>query len=139
MRNCLARLSINFPVFALFKFELAQSYEIDANSTYSKEVGLKDYMSDLLGSSSYNGKQNSIGHNFRANVDQGKIASQSIGYGNSSKVGNLGITYIEEKAVVNSILTQGTRTLNINFGSNKFYDYSTIVSNFSYDFQSKKI
>ena len=44
----------------LFGFQLGQSYEIDGNSTYNKEVGLKDYMSDLLGTSYYNGKKNGI-------------------------------------------------------------------------------
>ena len=44
----------------LVKLSLAQSYEFDANSNYNKEVGLKDYMSDLLGSISYNGEKNIV-------------------------------------------------------------------------------
>ena len=117
----------------LFNFEIAQSYEIDANSTYNKEVGLKDYMSDLLGASSYSGKNNTLSHSFRLNVDQGKIASQNFDYSNSSKIGTFNIGYSEEKQEVNSILEKGTKNLNIGFGSSIFSDYSSINTNLSYD------
>ena len=117
----------------LFKFEIAQSYEIDANSTYNKEVGLKDYMSDLLGASSYSGEKNILSHSFRLNVDQGKIASQNFNYSNSSNIGTFTLGYNEEKKEVNSILEKGTKNLSVGFGSSIFSDFSSINTNLSYD------
>ena len=45
---------------------MSQSYEFDANSNYNQDVGLRDYMSDLLGNISYSGNKNSF-ENFQIN------------------------------------------------------------------------
>ena len=117
----------------LFKFELFQSYELNPNSNYNKDVGLKDYMSDLLGSSSYDGIKNDIIHNFRFNIDQGKIKSQSLSYNNISRLGISNIEYTQERVENNSILENGSEVLIISYASNKFYDYSTLSFNTSFD------
>ena len=65
------------------KFSLSQSYEFDANSNYNKDLGLNDYMSDLLGRISFDGLNNDLQHDFRFNVDQGLIKSQSFIYKNT--------------------------------------------------------
>ena len=101
-----------------FKFSLSQSYEFDANSNYNKDVGLKDYMSDLLGSFTFSGTNNSLGHNFRFNVDQGLINSQSLSYVNTNKIGETKINYYQQRVENNSILESGSETLGINFSSN---------------------
>ena len=107
-----------------FKFSLAQSYEFDTNSTYSKDVGLKDHMSDLLGNLTYDGLKNDFLHNFRFNVDQGLIKSQSISYRNSSKIGNSSISYSQSRDELDTILTSSNETLSLGFSSNKFLKYS---------------
>ena len=43
-----------------FKIALSQSYEFDANSNYNTDVGLRDYMSDLLGQFKYDTTSNKI-------------------------------------------------------------------------------
>ena len=48
----------------LYSFEVGQSYEFEADNSYSKDVGLNNYMSDLLGSSTYDGANNYFHHNF---------------------------------------------------------------------------
>jgi len=115
------------------KLSLSQSYEFDANSNYNQDVGLRDYMSDLLGSITYNGKKNTLGHNFRFNVDQGLIKSQSLALTNNSLLGATEITYTQERVENNSILTTGSERLNLGFTSNKFKKYSAINLSSSFD------
>ena len=115
------------------KLSLSQSYEFDANSNYNNDVGLKDYMSDLLGSFSFSGANNTLDHNFRFNVDQGLINNQSLSYVNNSKIGKSQITYHQQRVETNSILETGSETLGINFTSNKFLNYSKIRFESSFD------
>ncbi len=117
----------------LLKLSLSQSYEFDANSNYNKDMGLKDYMSDLLGSINYDGLNNDLQHNFRFNVDQGLIKSQSFTYKNTNIIGTSEIKYSQERVENNSILESGTETLDINFSSNKFFNYSKINLSSTFD------
>ena len=113
---------------------LSQSYEFDNNSQYNKEVGLKDYMSDLLGSSSLSTGNNSLTHDFRFNVDQGVIKSQSLNYTNTSKLGSLGAVYYEDKIENNSILQTNQKKIDLTYTSSKIKKYSKISITSSYNF-----
>ena len=117
----------------LLKLSLSQSYEFDANSNYNKDMGLKDYMSDLLGSINYDGLNNDLQYDFRFNVDQGLIKSQSFTYKNANIIGTSEIKYSQERVENNSILESGTETLDINFSSNKFFNYSKINLSSTFD------
>ena len=110
----------------LFKVELSQSYEFDLNSNYNHDVGLKDHLSDLLGLTSYKGEKHNFGHSFRLDPDIGKFKSQSISYSNNSFLGNASIVYSESRKETNNILRRESETLDLNFGSNKILNYSTI-------------
>tara|TARA_Y100000590_G_scaffold105881_1_gene120556 strand:+ start:2216 stop:4435 length:2220 start_codon:yes stop_codon:yes gene_type:complete len=115
------------------KFSLSQSYEFDANSNYNVDMGLKDYMSDLLGQLKYDGESNDLTHDFRFNVDQGLIKSQTLSYDNYNKLGSSSIKYTQERLENNSILTTGTETLDISFSSNKFLKYSDVNLSSTFD------
>jgi len=117
----------------LLKLSLSQSYEFNANSNYNKDLGLNDYMSDVLGSINYDGLNNDLQHNFRFNVDQGLIKSQSFTYKNTNIIGTSEIKYSQERVENNSILESGTETLDINFSSNKFFNYSKINLSSTFD------
>ena len=117
----------------LFKLSLSQSYEFDADSSYNKDLGLNDYMSDLLGSVSFDGLNNDLQHNFRFNVDQGLIKSQSFTYKNTNIIGTSEFKYSQERVENNSILESGTETLDIDFSSNKFLKYSKINLSSTFD------
>ena len=117
----------------LLKLSLSQSYEFNANSNYNKDLGLNDYMSDVLGSINYDGLNNDLQHNFRFNVDQGLIKSQSFTYKNANIIGTSEIKYSQERVENNSILESGTETLDINFSSNKFFNYSKINLSSTFD------
>ena len=116
-----------------FKIALSQSYEFDANSNYNQDVGLRDYMSDLLGSITYSGVKNRLSHDFRFNVDQGLIQSQSIKLDNENLLGFMGIKYSQQRVEDNMILKTGTETLDIGFSSKKFYKYSNIIFSSTFD------
>ena len=115
------------------KFSLSQSYEFDANSNYNKDVGLKDHMSDLLGAFTFDGTNNDLSHNFRFNVDQGLVKSQSFTYVNTNKIGESKIKYYQQRIENNSILVSGKETLDISFSSNEFLNYSKINLSSSFD------
>jgi hypothetical protein len=120
----------------LLKLSLSQSYEFNANSSYNKDLGLNDYMSDLLGTISFDGLNNDLQHDFRFNIDQGLIKSQSFTYKNSNKLGTSELKYSQERVENNSILENDTETLDIGFSSNKFLNYSNV--NFSSKFDLNK-
>ena len=91
------------------------------------------HLPDLLGSSSYDGDSNDIGYNFRFNVDQGLMASESLSYSNANFLGNFGISYSRSRKEVNSILEKGSETLNVGYGSNEFFKYNSIGFSGSFD------
>ena len=109
-----------------YKLSLSQSYEFDANSNYNNDVGLKDYMSDLLGEFKFDGDNNDITHDIRFNVDQGLVKSQSFAYTNENILGKSNLKYSQQRVENNSILENGSETLDISFSSNKFLKYSKI-------------
>ena len=117
----------------LFKFELGQSYEFNKDSTYNKDIGLNDYMSDLLGSGSYNGDNNVLNYNFRFNIDQGKIKSQSLSYSNDGRLGITEISYSQERKENNTILENESEILKVSYESKEFFDYSTFSFESSFD------
>ena len=117
----------------LINFSLSQSYEFNANSNYNKDLGLQDYMSDLLGNTKYNGLKNELNHDFRFNVDQGLIKSQSLTHKNASIIGTSTFSYSQERVENNSILKNGSETLNLNFSSNNFNNYSKINLSSTFD------
>ena len=111
-----------------------QSYEFATNSNFSKDAGFNDHMSDLLGNINYTTDNNTFNHNLRFNVDQGLIASQSISFLNKNTLlGETKIEYSQERVENNSILENGSETLDLNFTSNKFLKYSTIGFLSKYD------
>ena len=116
----------------LIRLSLAQSYEFNTNNSYNKDLGLKDNMSDILGNMNYNGSNNDFNYDLRFNTDQGLIKSQSLNFTNFSKIGESKIIYTQERVENNYILESGNETLDFNFKSNNFLNYSNI--NFSSTF-----
>jgi len=116
-----------------FKFEINQSYEFDIDSDYSKDVGLKNYLSDLLTNFQYITNNNEIKHDSRINTDQGKIAYQQLSFINKNILGTSTINYLEEKKEVNTILESGSETLDLAFKSKEFMNYSSINLNSTFD------
>ena len=115
------------------KFSLSQSYEFDANSNYNVDMGLRDYMSDLLGQLKFDGTNNKLTHDVRLNVDQGLIKSQTLSFDNTNIIGSTNIKYSQEREENNSILTTGTETLDIGFSSKRFLKYSNINLTSTFD------
>ena len=117
----------------LLKFSLSQSYEFDVNSNYNKDMGLKDYMSDLLGSISYDGLNNDLQHDFRFNVDQGLIKSQSFTYNNTNIIGSSELNILKKESKTIQFWKVALKLLTLNFSSNKFLNYSKINLSSTFD------
>ena len=90
-------------------------------------------MSDLLGSGSYNGVNNVLNYNFRFNIDQGKIKSQSLSYSNDGRLGITEISYSQERKENNTILENESEILKVSYESKEFFDYSTFSFESSFD------
>jgi hypothetical protein len=116
-----------------FNAEVSQSYEFDPNSNYNKEVGLKDYMSDILLSAKYEDTKFQTFYNNRINVDQGIIANQDLTLTTENNIGNLSLGYSESKKETNSILTKGSEAISFGIGSKKFKKFHSMNFSSNYD------
>ena len=112
----------------LFSLEFGQSYEIDIErNDFTRNAGLYDHLSDLLGGAAYNGINNRINYDFRFNVDQGLMKSSSSSYTNESILGKFVLGYTQARKDTNTILETGSETLEVIYNSNDFFNYSSIT------------
>ena len=117
-----------------FNLELGQSYEFDKErNDYTKNVGLNDYMSDLLGTSKYDGINNDLTYNFRFNVDQGLMKSHSLSLANKNILGSMSIGYSQSRKEINSILESESETLGLVYSSKEFIKYNNISLSADFD------
>jgi len=114
------------------KATISQSYEFDSNSNYNKEIGLKDHLSDILFAIKIEEEKVQFNYQNRIDVDEGDIASQSIGLGLVNYIGAMSIGYAESKVQSDSKLVKNSEFLTMNYASNtiKKYNKFGISANF---------
>ena len=95
----------------LVKFNLSQNYEFTDNSNFHKEQGNDDNLSDLLGSIEYN-NINNINYNFRYDANDRYLKRQNINFKSPTLIGDLNLSYLDQKSKADDIITQDTETLN---------------------------
>ena len=115
--------------------KLSQNYEFSNNSNYHKDQGNDDNLSDLLGETSYNKNNFSLGYNFRYDPEFSILNRQELTLNQSTNIGNYQINYLDEKSETNDIITTENETVSYNFESKKFRNYSKISFNGHYDLQ----
>ncbi len=116
-----------------FKSTISQSYEFDGQSTYNKEIGLKDHLSDILFSAKLDEEKYKINYNNRIDVDEGDIKSQAIGIGVVNTLGNFSASYSEDKIISDSKLVKNSEAMGLSYDSTNFYKYNKIGMNLNYD------
>ena len=103
------------------------------NRNFQKEVGNKDYLNDLIGHFNIGSDKTRFNYNFRYNHDQSKIKNQYISLENESFLGLSTLSYLQERKDTNSILVDGSETLNLNYVSSKFLNYSRVNLSSTFD------
>ena len=79
-----------------FKLNLSQIYEFTDNSNFHNELNNTNNLSDLLGSIGYSNK-NSINYEFRYDFDSNFLKEQNINTNIISNVGNIKLSYLDQK------------------------------------------
>ncbi len=119
-----------------FKLNLSQIYEFTDNSNFHNELNNTNNLSDLLGSIGYSNK-NSINYEFRYDFDSNFLKEQNINTNIISNVGNIKLSYLDQKSKTNNIVSQDTETFNYSFESKKFAKYSKISFNGLYNLKKE--
>ena len=119
-----------------FKTSLSQSYEFTNNSNFHKEQGNDDNLSDLLGSVGYF-KANELLYNFRYDLNDSYLKTQSINFKSKTKFGDIDISYLDQNSKINNIITKDTESINYSFLSKKFSKFSKISISGLYDMKKE--
>ena len=119
-----------------FKLNLSQIYEFTDNSNFHNELNNTNNLSDLLGSIGYSNK-NSINYEFRYDFDSNFLKEQNINTNIISNVGNIKLSYLDQKSKTNNIVSQDTETFNYSFESKEFAKYSKISFNGLYNLKKE--
>ena len=118
------------------KSSISQSYEFTNNSNFHKEQGNDDNLSDLLGSVGYF-KENEILYNFRYDLNDSYLKTQSANFKSKTKFGDIDISYLDQNSKINNIITKDTESINYSFLSKKFSKFSKISINGLYDMKKE--
>ncbi len=107
------------------KFDLLQSYEFTENSNFHYEQGNNDYLSDLVGSISYE-NINKLKYNFRYDSNENILKEQNANLNYKSGIGAIELSYLDLKSKNDDIITEDIETFNYELNSNKFMKFSKI-------------
>ena len=107
------------------KFDLLQSYEFTKNSNFHFEQGNNDYLSDLVGSISYE-NSNKLNYNFRYDSNDNILKEQNANLTHKSGFGIIELSYLDLKSKNDDIITDDIETFNYELNSNKFMKFSKI-------------
>jgi len=107
------------------KFDLLQSYEFTKNSNFHLEQGNNDYLSDLVGSISYE-NSNKLNYNFRYDSNDNILKEQNANLTHKSGFGIIELSYLDLKSKNDDIITDDIETFNYELNSNKFMKFSKI-------------
>ena len=116
-------------------FKLSQYYEFTNNSSYHIEQGNDDHLSDLLGEINYNDAYN-MNYNFRYDFNDNLVKEQNVSLSSKTILGDISLSYLDQKSKIGNIINQDIETINYNFQSNKIFKFSSI--NFSGLYDLKK-
>ncbi len=119
------------------KLNLSQLYEFTNNSNYHKQQGNDDYLSDLLGSFEYNKDKNNLNYNFRYDYGDDLLKEQNINSKSETLIGDIELSYLDQKSKTDNIVTQDTETINYSLESKKFSKYSKINLSGLYDLKKE--
>ncbi len=119
-----------------FKLGLSQIYEFTENSNFHNEQGNDDHLSDLLGALELEG-ENSFSYNFRYDHKDSFIKEQNMHSQFKNDLGNISISYLDQKSKVDEIIVQDTETFNYNFETKKFLRFSKINISGLYDLKKE--
>ena len=131
------RISYGFDIYnEKIKLNLLQTYEFTNNSNFHREQGNDKRLSDLLGSFDFQDKK-SFNYNFRYDVNDNYLKSQNINFISPTIIGDLNLSYLDEKTKTDNSITQDTETLNYRLNSKKFKKFSKIYLSGLYDLKKE--
>ena len=115
-----------------FNLKLSQYYEFTNNSSYHIEQGNDDHLSDLLGEINYSDTYN-MNYNFRYDFNDNLVKEQNITLSSKTNLGDISLSYLDQKSKTGKIINQDIETINYNFQTNKIFKFSSINFSGLYD------
>ena len=119
-----------------FYFDIAQGYQISADSDYSRDVNMSDNFSDILGAFGYNDileTTNDFSYKYRYNPYDQYIYYQTAGISGDSKLGTHSIGYINADSRASSLFFDDRESVTFSFDSVGFFEYSSMSFTTAYD------
>ena len=118
------------------ELKLAQTYEFTNNSNFHKEQGNEKHLSDLLGSFTYE-KINKLNYNFRYDSHDNYLKEQNVYSSTNTKIGNITLSYLDQKSKTDEVITQDNETLNYTFQSKEILNFSKVKFSGLYDLKQE--
>tara|TARA_B100000575_G_C23141698_1_gene664557 strand:+ start:1718 stop:3976 length:2259 start_codon:yes stop_codon:yes gene_type:complete len=116
---------------------LSQIYEFTDNSNFHKEEGNDDNLSDLLGTVDVNNNKYNANYNFRYDFNDNFLKKQSLNIKNETILGDINLSYLDQKSKVDNIINTDTETFNYSFKSKKINKFSSINISGIYDLKKE--
>ena len=131
------RLDYGFEIHnKIINLKISQYYEFTNNSNYHIEQGNDDHLSDLLGEINFTNLINT-NYNFRYDFNDNLLKEQNMNLSSETSLGDLNISYLDQKSKKGNIINQDLETLNYEFQTNKFLKFSSMSFSGLYDLKKE--
>ncbi len=101
-------------------------YEFTNNSNYHYSQGNEKKLSDFLGDVNWTKGKYDTSYNFRFDPHHDYMKNQNIKFSYENKIGNIKLSYLDQKSKTDDIIISDKETLNYEFLTKKLFKYSKI-------------
>lgn len=120
-----------------FESILFQSYEFTNNSNFHYTQGNEKKLSDFLGDFKLHKNNYKTNYNFRYDHHDQYIKTQNFGLEIDTLVGNVGLSYLDQKSKTDETISTDEETINYSLKTKKIKKYSQISIVGLYDLQNE--
>mgnify|MGYP001425043835 CR=1 FL=1 len=110
----------------IFSSNFSQTYEFTDNSNFHNDIGNSNNLGDLLNETSYETDNSKLQYNFRYDHSNRYLKNQNITFTNNNRLGNIELSYLDQKSKSDTIIEEDIETLNYVFKTKKFNKFSSV-------------
>tara|TARA_Y100000590_G_scaffold26352_1_gene29708 strand:+ start:2574 stop:4751 length:2178 start_codon:yes stop_codon:yes gene_type:complete len=128
-----------------FYFDIAQGYQISSDSDYTKDVGMSNQFSDIVGELGFidifkneEDFNTNFSYNYRYSPYEEYFYYQRAGLSNQNMLGTIGIGYVNSYARGNYLSFPNRENISFSYESVDFLEYSSFSFSTSYDIYNEQ-